>query len=63
MHEVVAFYYLKCINKEDGGYFNFFFNDGLVTVRSTRYIVSTTRFIFNLSLAAVHSPMDNAATA
>jgi hypothetical protein len=57
VHEIVAFHYPKCINKEDGGYLYlyFFFNDGLVTVHSTRHIVSTTRFIFILSLAAALS--------
>jgi len=52
MREIMAFYYPRCINREDGGYFNVFRDDGSTTDRSTQHIVSTTRFIFNFSLAA-----------
>ena len=52
MREIMDFYHPACINETDGGYFNFFRNDGFITNRKTQHIVSTTRFIFNFSLAA-----------
>ena len=52
MREIMDFYHPACINESDGGYFNFFRNDGFITNRKTQHIVSTTRFIFNFSLAA-----------
>lgn len=52
MREIMDFYYPICINKDDGGYYNEYRDDGFITDRSTQHIVSTTRFIFNFSLAA-----------
>ena len=52
MREIMDFYHPACINESDGGYFNYFRNDGFITNRKTQHIVSTTRFIFNFSLAA-----------
>ncbi len=52
MNKIMNFYYPICINTEDGGYYNEYRDDGFITDRVNQHIVSTTRFIFNFSLAA-----------
>jgi mannose/cellobiose epimerase-like protein (N-acyl-D-glucosamine 2-epimerase family) len=53
MRQILDFYYPSCINKDDGGYFNEYRDDGRITDRTTQHLVSTTRFIFNFASAAV----------
>ena len=52
MREIMDFYYPICLNQEDGGYYNEYRDDGFITDRTNQHIVSTTRFIFNFTLAA-----------
>ncbi len=52
MREIMDFYHPICLNSRDGGYFNEYRDDGLITDAKTQHIVSTTRFIFNFSIAA-----------
>jgi mannose/cellobiose epimerase-like protein (N-acyl-D-glucosamine 2-epimerase family) len=52
MRQILDFYYPLCMNLQDGGYFNEFRDDGRVSDRSSQHLVSTTRFIFNISHAA-----------
>jgi len=52
MQEILDFYHPICLNHEDGGYYNFYRDDGTITDRKTQHIVSTTRFIFNFATAA-----------
>ena len=53
MREIMAFYHPRCLNTEDGGYYNEYRDDGFILDRKTQHIVSTTRFIFNYATAAV----------
>ncbi len=53
MREIMAFYHPRCLNTEDGGYYNEYRDDGFILDRKTQHIVSTTRFIFNYTTAAV----------
>lgn len=52
MREIMDFYYPACLNRGDGGYYNEYRDDGFITDRVNQHIVSTTRFIFNFSLAS-----------
>jgi mannose/cellobiose epimerase-like protein (N-acyl-D-glucosamine 2-epimerase family) len=52
LRQIIDFYYPRCMNHEDGGYYNEFRDDGRITDRRTQHLVSTTRFIVNFALAA-----------
>ena len=52
------FYHPVCIDKESGGFFHHFRDDGSVYDSSTRHLVSSTRFIFNYSMAFIHLKND-----
>jgi len=51
----MAFYYPRCIDPS-GGFYHFFRDDGEVYDRSTRHLVSSTRFVFNYAMAHRHLP-------
>lgn len=46
----MQFYHPRCIDPS-GGFFHFFEDDGTVYDRSTRHLVSSTRFVFNYAMA------------
>ena len=46
----MAFYHPRCIDPS-GGFYHFFMDDGCVYDRSTRHLVSSTRFVFNYAKA------------
>lgn len=46
----MRFYHPHCIDP-DGGFFHFFRDDGQIYDRHTRHLVSSTRFVFNYSMA------------
>ena len=50
VRRTMAFYHPRCIDP-DGGFFQFFKDDGTVYDRHTRHLVSSTRFVFNYSMA------------
>jgi len=49
---IMSFYHPRCIDKEVGGFFQNFRDDGSVYDSKTRHLVSSTRFIFNYAMAA-----------
>lgn len=49
----MSFYHPRCIDRS-GGFFHFFKDDGTVFDRETRYLVNSTRFIFNYAMAHTH---------
>ena len=51
---IMDFYHPICIDKESGGFFHHFRDDGSIYDSSTRHLVSSTRFIFNYSMAFIH---------
>ena len=53
----MRFYHPRCIDPS-GGFFHFFLDDGTVYDRSTRHLVSSTRFIINYARA--YRQFDNA---
>jgi mannose/cellobiose epimerase-like protein (N-acyl-D-glucosamine 2-epimerase family) len=48
------FYHPQCMDKEAGGFFHHFRDDGSIYDSSTRHLVSSARFIFNYSMASIH---------
>lgn len=50
----MAFYHPHCIDREWGGFYQFFRDDGSLYDRDTRHLVSSTRFVFNYAMAAIH---------
>ena len=50
IRDTMAFYHPRCIDPA-GGFFHFFSDDGTVYDRQTRHLVSSTRFVFNYSMA------------
>jgi mannose/cellobiose epimerase-like protein (N-acyl-D-glucosamine 2-epimerase family) len=55
---IMGFYHPHCIDKEFGGFFHHFRDDGSIYDSSTRHLVSSTRFIFNYSMASIHFDND-----
>ncbi|MBT3457448.1 MAG: AGE family epimerase/isomerase [Thiotrichales bacterium] len=55
---IMDFYHPKCIDYEVGGFFHHFRDDGSIYDSSTRHLVSSTRFIFNYSMAFIHLKND-----
>ena len=53
VRETLAFYHPRCIDPA-GGFFQFFKDNGTVYDPHTRHLVSSTRFVFNYSMAWQH---------
>lgn len=51
--QTMAFYEGRCLDPT-GGFFHFFKDDGTVYDRTTRHLVSSTRFVFNHAMAYRH---------
>ncbi len=51
IRQTMAFYHPRCIDRERGGFFHFFKDDGAIYDRDTRHLVSSTRFVFNYAMA------------
>jgi len=51
---IMNFYHPRCIDYDLGGFFHHFRDDGSIYDSSTRHLVSSTRFIFNYSMAFIH---------
>jgi len=51
---IMDFYHPRCIDNELGGFFHHFRDDGSIYDSSTKHLVSSTRFIFNYSIAFIH---------
>jgi len=49
----MRFYHPRCIDPT-GGFYHFFRDDGTVYDRTTRHLVSSTRFVFNYAMAYRH---------
>jgi mannose/cellobiose epimerase-like protein (N-acyl-D-glucosamine 2-epimerase family) len=53
IESVMKFYHPHCINNNTGGFFQYFRDDGSIYDFDSRHLVSSTRFIFNYSMAAI----------
>ena len=53
IESVMKFYHPHCINNNTGGFFQYFRDDGSIYDFDNKHLVSSTRFIFNYSIAAI----------
>ena len=60
---IMGFYHPHCIDNETGGFFQHFKDDGSIYDFKTRHLVSSTRFIFNYSMALIQFNKDEYAEA
>ena len=51
IRRTMAFYHPRCIDREQGGFFHYFRDDGSVYDADHRHLVSSTRFVFNYAMA------------
>ena len=49
----MKFYHPHCINNNTGGFFQYFRDDGSIYDFDSKHLVSSTRFIFNYSMASI----------
>ena len=54
VRSTMAFYHPRCIDRARGGFFQHFRDDGSIYDADTRHLVSSTRFVFNYAMAAIH---------
>ena len=54
IHSILAFYHPRCIDRQRGGFYQHFRDDGSIYDPDTRHLVSSTRFVFNYAMAARH---------
>ena len=52
IESIMDFYHPRCIDRDRGGFFQHFLDDGRVYDATTRHLVSSTRFVFNYAMAA-----------
>jgi len=53
IESIMKFYHPHCIDNKTGGFFQYFRDDGSIYDFDTRHLVSSTRFIFNYSMASI----------
>lgn len=58
IYSTLNFYYPRCIDCKNGGYFNCFLDDGTICDFETKHLVGTSRFIYNFSIGKI---LDNSA--
>lgn len=51
--QILEFYYPKCMDYENGGYFSYFLDDGSVGDFETKHILGTAKFIYMFSIGAL----------
>ncbi|MEQ8153781.1 MAG: AGE family epimerase/isomerase [Clostridiaceae bacterium] len=49
----LKFYYPRCMDYKNGGYFNCFLDDGTICDYETKHLVGTCRFIYNFSIGRI----------
>jgi mannose/cellobiose epimerase-like protein (N-acyl-D-glucosamine 2-epimerase family) len=50
---IMEFYYPRCIDHINEGYYNCYLDDGTICDYETKHLVGTTRFIYNFSIASI----------
>lgn len=53
IYSILSFYYPRCIDHKNGGYFNCFLDDGTICDYKTKHLVGTCRFIYNFSIGSI----------
>jgi len=58
IQSIMDFYHPNCIDSEKGGFYQHFKDDGTIYDSKTKHLVSSTRFIFNYSMASINLKND-----
>lgn len=58
IQSIMDFYHPDCIDSEKGGFYQHFKDDGTIYDVKTKHLVSSTRFIFNYSMASINLKND-----
>lgn len=58
IQSIMDFYHPNCIDSEKGGFYQHFKDDGTIYDAKTKHLVSSTRFIFNYSMASINLKND-----
>ena len=58
IQSIMDFYHPDCIDSEKGGFYQHFKDDGTIYDAKTKHLVSSTRFIFNYSMASINLKND-----
>ena len=58
IQSVMDFYHPSCIDSKNGGFYQHFKDDGTIYDSKTKHLVSSTRFVFNYSMASIHLKND-----
>jgi mannose/cellobiose epimerase-like protein (N-acyl-D-glucosamine 2-epimerase family) len=53
--DILHFYYPRCIDYTNGGYFNCFLDDGTICDYQIKHLIGTCRFIYNFSIGSMLS--------
>ena len=53
INNILNFYYPRCMDYINGGYFNCFFDDGKICDFRSKSLVGTTRFIYDFSIGSI----------
>ncbi|WP_445486802.1 AGE family epimerase/isomerase [Niallia sp. 03133] len=53
IEDILGFYYPRCIDKENGGFFQCFLDDGTICDYQTKNLIGTSRFIYIFSIGAM----------
>ena len=51
--DTMAFYHPACIDRDKGGFYQYFRDDGSIYDAESRHLVSSTRFVFNYAMAGM----------
>lgn len=54
IQSIMDFYHPACIDRDNGGFFQHFRDDGSIYDTDTRHLVSSARFVFNYAMASIH---------
>ena len=50
----MQFYHPRCVDRGQGGFFQYFRDDGTIYDSSSRHLVSSARFVFNYAMASIY---------
>jgi mannose/cellobiose epimerase-like protein (N-acyl-D-glucosamine 2-epimerase family) len=53
IYSIMNFYYPRCIDHNQGGFYNCYLDDGTICNYETKHLVEITRFIYNFSIVSM----------
>ncbi|WP_160680699.1 AGE family epimerase/isomerase [Clostridium sp. C8-1-8] len=56
IYQILKYYYPRCMDYENGGYFNYFLDDGTIGDLENKHLIETSKFIYIFSIGAILDP-------